>query len=68
MVGQPPAFRESLRLFARLAACDAPVPIEGETGTGKAWRGLGKGLKKPGLGGTSRQKGFLSKDPINHPH
>ena len=25
-------------------------------------------LKKHGLGGVSRHKGLLSKDPINHPH
>jgi hypothetical protein len=51
-----------------LAACDAPALIEGETGNGNAGRGLGKGLKKHDLGGTSRQKSFLTKDPSNHPH
>ena len=35
MVGQSFAFREMLRLITRMAACDAPVLIEGETGTGK---------------------------------
>ena len=35
MVGQSLAFQEMTRLVARLAACDAPVLIEGETGTGK---------------------------------
>lgn len=35
MIGQSPAFREIQRLVARMAACDAPVLIEGETGTGK---------------------------------
>ncbi len=35
MVGQSSAFREIVRLIARMAACDAPVLIEGETGTGK---------------------------------
>lgn len=35
MIGQSAAFRESARLVARMATCDAPVLIEGETGTGK---------------------------------
>ena len=35
LVGHSPIFRETLRLIARMAACDAPVLIEGETGTGK---------------------------------
>ncbi|MEI6472757.1 MAG: sigma-54 dependent transcriptional regulator [Holophagaceae bacterium] len=35
MVGHSPIFREILRLIARMAACDAPVLLEGETGTGK---------------------------------
>ncbi|MBP1771943.1 MAG: Helix-turn-helix, Fis-type [Holophagaceae bacterium] len=35
MIGQSPAFREVVRLVARMAACDAPILIEGETGTGK---------------------------------
>ncbi len=35
---------------------------------GKERRSLGKLLKKHGLGGVSRQKGFLSKDPVTHPH
>ena len=42
MIGQSPAFRETVRLVARMAVCDAPVLIEGETGTGKelATRGI----------------------------
>jgi two-component system, NtrC family, response regulator GlrR len=35
LIGQSPAFQEIVRLVARMAACDAPVLIEGETGTGK---------------------------------
>ena len=35
MVGQSPAFHGLLRLIGKMAACDAPVLIEGETGTGK---------------------------------
>lgn len=35
MIGHSPALRETLRLVTRMAACDAPVLIEGETGTGK---------------------------------
>ncbi|MBI1751278.1 MAG: sigma-54-dependent Fis family transcriptional regulator [Acidobacteria bacterium] len=35
MIGQSPAFQATVRLLARMAACDAPVLIEGETGTGK---------------------------------
>ncbi len=35
LIGQSPAFPEIVRLVARMAACDAPVLIEGETGTGK---------------------------------
>jgi len=35
LIGHSPALRETLRLVARMAACDAPVLIEGETGTGK---------------------------------
>lgn len=35
MIGQSAAFRETVRLVARMATCDAPVLIEGETGTGK---------------------------------
>ena len=35
VIGHSPAIRETLRLVARMAACDAPVLIEGETGTGK---------------------------------
>lgn len=35
MIGQSPAFRRTLDLVRKLASCDAPVLIEGETGTGK---------------------------------
>ena len=35
LVGHSPIFREIRRLIARMAACDAPVLLEGETGTGK---------------------------------
>lgn len=35
MIGQSPAFREIARLISRMAGCDAPVLVEGETGTGK---------------------------------
>ena len=35
LVGQSPAFLETLRLIQRIADTDAPVLIEGETGTGK---------------------------------
>lgn len=35
LVGQSPAFHALLRLLGKMAACDAPVLIEGETGTGK---------------------------------
>jgi transcriptional regulator with GAF, ATPase, and Fis domain len=35
MIGQSPAFLATLARIERLAACDAPVVIEGETGTGK---------------------------------
>jgi len=35
LVGQSPAYHELVRLIGRLASCDAPVLIEGETGTGK---------------------------------
>jgi DNA-binding NtrC family response regulator len=35
LIGQSPAFQEIVRLVGRMAACDAPVLIEGETGTGK---------------------------------
>jgi DNA-binding NtrC family response regulator len=34
-VGQSPAFSRVLRLIAKLSRCDAPVLIQGETGTGK---------------------------------
>ncbi len=35
MIGQSPAFLEILQLIEKTARCDAPVMIEGETGTGK---------------------------------
>lgn len=35
MIGNSPAFREMIRLIGKIANCDAPVLIEGETGTGK---------------------------------
>jgi DNA-binding NtrC family response regulator len=35
LVGESPAFVESLRLIRRVAACDATVLVQGETGTGK---------------------------------
>lgn len=35
MIGSSPAFRGALALIDRMAAYDAPVLIEGETGTGK---------------------------------
>jgi two-component system, NtrC family, response regulator GlrR len=35
MIGRSPAFRIALERIGRIAACDATVLIEGETGTGK---------------------------------
>ena len=35
LIGRSPAFRLVLDLLPRLAACDAPVLLRGETGTGK---------------------------------
>jgi DNA-binding NtrC family response regulator len=35
LIGNSPAFREVVRLIEKMASCDAPVLIEGETGTGK---------------------------------
>jgi len=35
MVGRSPAFMEMARLILKIGECDAPVLIEGETGTGK---------------------------------
>ena len=35
MIGQATLFVKSIRLLAKFAACDVPVVIEGETGTGK---------------------------------
>jgi two-component system response regulator GlrR len=34
-VGESPVFRQVLQYIAKLSRCDAPVLIEGETGTGK---------------------------------
>lgn len=52
LIGKSPAFREVIRLIEKMASCDAPVLIEGETGTGKelAARALhyqGKRRNKP---------------------
>jgi DNA-binding NtrC family response regulator len=35
MIGQSPAFAKITQLIEKIAGCDAPVLIEGETGTGK---------------------------------
>ena len=35
MIGQSPAFVDTVRRIERIARCEAPVLIEGETGTGK---------------------------------
>jgi DNA-binding NtrC family response regulator len=35
MIGRSAAFLRAIHLLAKFAACDAPVVIEGETGTGK---------------------------------
>jgi DNA-binding NtrC family response regulator len=35
MLGKSPAFVDALKLIKRFARCDAPVLLEGETGTGK---------------------------------
>jgi two-component system, NtrC family, response regulator GlrR len=35
MIGHAPVFQTFLRMVEKVAACDAPVLIEGETGTGK---------------------------------
>jgi len=35
MIGQSPAFVRAVQVLRRFAGCDAPVLIEGETGTGK---------------------------------
>jgi len=35
LIGESPAFLQCLRLIRRMAACDATVLIQGETGTGK---------------------------------
>lgn len=48
MVGQSPRFLAALKLIARIAHYDAPVLIEGETGTGKelAARGIHDGSRR----------------------
>jgi len=48
MVGQAPRFLAVLKLIARIAHYDAPVLIEGETGTGKelAARGIHEGSRR----------------------
>jgi DNA-binding NtrC family response regulator len=35
LIGDSPAFRDALKRVARIAGCEAPTLIEGETGTGK---------------------------------
>jgi two-component system response regulator GlrR len=35
LIGESPSFMAAKRLISRIATCDAPVIIEGETGTGK---------------------------------
>jgi DNA-binding NtrC family response regulator len=35
LIGSSPAFRQALSMIEKSAACDVPVLIEGETGTGK---------------------------------
>lgn len=57
MIGQAPRFVAVMKLILRFAACDAPVLIEGETGTGKelAARGIH-------YGGRRRAKPFV---PVN---
>jgi transcriptional regulator with PAS, ATPase and Fis domain len=35
LIGESPAFLGALELIRKVAACTAPVLIEGETGTGK---------------------------------
>ena len=48
MVGQSPRFVAALKLISRIAHYDAPVLIEGETGTGKelAARGIHEGSRR----------------------
>jgi DNA-binding NtrC family response regulator len=57
LVGQSPVFMETVRLILRVAETDAPVLIEGETGTGKeiAARAIH-------YGGTRRDRPFV---PVN---
>jgi DNA-binding NtrC family response regulator len=57
MIGQSPRFAAAMKLISRLANYDAPVLIEGETGTGKelAARGIH-------YGGRRRAKPFV---PVN---
>jgi DNA-binding NtrC family response regulator len=35
LIGESPRFKEALRLIRKLASCEAPALIQGETGTGK---------------------------------
>jgi two-component system, NtrC family, response regulator GlrR len=55
LVGQSPAFLETLRLIRRIAATDAPVLIEGETGTGKE-----VAARAIHYGGARRDRPFVS--------
>lgn len=57
MIGQSPAFVETVRLIERIARCDAPVLIEGETGTGKELA-----ARAIHLGGNRRNGPFV---PVN---
>ncbi len=57
LVGRSPAFQDSLRLLARIAETDAPVLIEGETGTGKE-----VAARAIHYGGARRENPFL---PVN---
>jgi two-component system response regulator GlrR len=57
MIGRSSAFLAAVRRIERLAACDAPVVIEGETGTGKELA-----ARAIHYGGRRRDKPFV---PIN---
>jgi len=57
MIGQSEAFRRAQRLIARVASYDAPVLIEGETGTGKELA-----ARAIHYGGARRDRPFV---PIN---